>query len=136
MDTMRDKIIKVIEGMWAANEKMSIHSVAHKCDVSHSLIYNRYPDLKERIKELKAKQQVKIQAANEQKIIEKLIAQNKALKTNLKAAKSDEDDKSFKALLAHITEVYRMYDELRVDRDSLAERLREMVQRRTKPDGQ
>ncbi|REG50736.1 hypothetical protein B0G80_7189 [Paraburkholderia sp. BL6669N2] len=35
---------------------ISIHAVAARCGVSHSLIYNRYPDLKERIKEFKATQ--------------------------------------------------------------------------------
>jgi len=130
MDTTRDKIIKAIGEIWAANEKMGIHAVAKKCDVSHSLIYNRYPDLKERIKELKSKQQAKIRAASDQELLEKLLADNKALKARVKAAASDQDAESFKALLSHLTEVYKMYDELLADRNSLAERLKELIEKR------
>ena len=60
----RTKIVETINQMLEAGESISIHSVAEKCGVSHSLIYNRYPDLKERIKDLKATQKEKQKVAN------------------------------------------------------------------------
>lgn len=123
IDTTRDKIGKVLEEMLAANEKISIYSVAEKCGISHSLIYNRYPDLKERIKELKGVQRERSRAADDETAIATLTAKNKALReklqTRLLAAKSGE----LKLLLGHVQEVYSMYDGLLEDRNRLAEKL-------------
>jgi AcrR family transcriptional regulator len=44
--------------MLAAGERLNIHAVAQRCGVSHSLVYSRYPDIKERIEELKQSQAV------------------------------------------------------------------------------
>lgn len=123
MNTTRDKIGKVIDEMLAANEKISIYSVAEKCGISHSLIYNRYPDLKERIKELKGVQRERSKAADDETAIATLTAKNKALReklqTRLLAAKTAE----LKLLLGHVQEVYSMYDSLLEDRNRLAEKL-------------
>jgi AcrR family transcriptional regulator len=123
MDT-RAKIVKVINQMLAANESISIHSVAEKSGVSHSLIYNRYPDLKERIKELKTVQKAKLKAANEQDLINTLVAQNKMLRERVKDEKRKQDAESFKILLAHVQEVYSMYDQLLEERNMFAARLK------------
>ncbi|MGE5470500.1 MAG: hypothetical protein ACM3X0_06870 [Bacteroidota bacterium] len=120
MDTTRDRIVEAIEVMLATNESININAVAKKCGISHALIYNRYPDLKERIKELKEAQCEKRKAADDQALVAKLMAQNKALLERVKAYERAQDAAAFKALLAHAQEVYSMYDGLLDDRNRLA----------------
>lgn len=120
MDTTRDRIVKAIEEMLAANESININSVAEKCGISHSLIYNRYPDLKERIKDLKGVQREKRKAADEQTLVANLMAQNKALRERVKGEDRADDAAAFKALLVHVQELYSMYDSLLDDRNRLA----------------
>lgn len=122
MDT-RDKIIKAIEEMLATNESISINAVAEKCGISHSLIYNRYPDLKERIKELKETQREKKKAADDNELIANLMTKNKALRERAKVDDHAQETAAFKTLLAHVQEVYSMYDSLVDERNRLAARL-------------
>lgn len=119
MDT-REAITKTIDDMLALDEKISIFSVAEKCGVSHSLIYNRYPDLKERIKELKAVQRQRIKAANVEVAIAKLTAQNKVFKDKLKTQAPARSTTEMRTLLAHMQEIYSLYDALLEDRNKLA----------------
>jgi AcrR family transcriptional regulator len=119
----RDKIINAIEEMLAANESVSISAVAAKCGVSHALIHNRYPDLKERIKELKGAQREKRKVADDQELIANLLAKNKALRKQVKGEDRTQETAAFKALLAHVHEVYSMYDSLLEERNRLAKKL-------------
>jgi AcrR family transcriptional regulator len=119
MDT-RDKILKMIEKMLTENECINIHAVAEKCGVSHSLIYNRYPDIKERIKELKKIQQERKKAADDEALIGNLLAKNKVLRERVRGDDRVQEATAFKTLLAHVQEVYSMYDGLLDDRNRLA----------------
>lgn len=119
----RAKIVQVLEQMIAAGEDVSISAVAARSGVSHSLIYNRYPDLKERIKELKVRQKAHQKAENDQEVIAKLIAKNKALQERVKSDNTGQAEASFRQLLVHVQQVYSMYDQLLDERNKLAERL-------------
>lgn len=122
MDT-RSQILDAVEQMLAAGERLNIHAVAQRCGVSHSLIYNRYPDIKERIKELKQSQAVAKKASEDQELISKLLARNKALLRRSQAADGKDETMAFEALLVHVQQLYSMYDELLEDRNRLAARL-------------
>ncbi|WP_250478279.1 DUF6262 family protein [Caballeronia sp. INML1] len=122
MDT-RARIIAAIREMREAGESISIHAVAARCGVSHSLIYNRYPDLKENIKELKTAQKQQRKADDDQALIARLMSETKALQTKAKAAKQADAKETFKSLLAHVQEVYSMYDGLLEERNRLAVKL-------------
>jgi AcrR family transcriptional regulator len=119
----RSQFLGAIEDMLAAGERLSIHAVARRCGVSHSLIYNRYPDIKERIKELQQSQSIAKKAAEDQELISKLLARNKALKRRSQTKSDEERKEAFKALLVHVQQLYSMYDELREDRNRLADQL-------------
>lgn len=122
LDT-RTKIVQAMEQMVAAGASISISSVAAKCGVSHSLIYNRYPDLKERIKELKTAQKARQKAANDQELIDILLAKNKVLQERVKSYDNGQAEENFKLMLVHVQQVYSMYDQLLDERNKLAERL-------------
>jgi AcrR family transcriptional regulator len=122
LDT-RSQIIQALEKMVATGENINISAVAAKCGVSHSLIYNRYPDLKERIKELKAAHKARQKVANDKELIDTLLAKNKALKDRVKEDRSGQAEDNFKRMLVHVQQVYSMYDQLLEERNRLAERL-------------
>ncbi|MEC4718294.1 DUF6262 family protein [Noviherbaspirillum sp. CPCC 100848] len=122
LDT-RAKIVQALEQMIAAGENVSISAVAARTGVSHSLIYNRYPDLKERIKALKVRQKVHQKATNDEEVITRLFAKNKALQERIKSKNNGQVEESFRHLLVHIQQVYSMYDQLLDERNKMAERL-------------
>ncbi|TXT28171.1 MAG: hypothetical protein FD131_3304 [Rhodocyclaceae bacterium] len=122
MDT-REQIEQAIKQMLDAGESISISAVAEKCDVSHSLIYNRYPDLKEKIKELKSGQKARQKTESDEALISTLLAKNKALQEKVKSETSGQAEEAFKSMLSHVQQVYSMYDQLLDDRNKLAERL-------------
>jgi len=122
LDT-RSRIIRTLEQMVSAGENITISAVSAKCGVSHSLIYNRYPDLKERIKELKAAHKARQKAENEKELIQNLLAKNKALKDRIKEDRCSQAEDSFKLMLVHVQQLYSMYDQLLEERNRLAERL-------------
>ncbi|KVC71726.1 TetR/AcrR family transcriptional regulator [Burkholderia ubonensis] len=121
MDTRR-QILDVVEQMLAAGDRLSIHAVAKRCGVSHSLIYNRYPDIKERIKELKQSQTIARKAAEDKELISKLLARNKTLRRRSQMVDGNSGGAALEALLVHIQQLYSMYDELLEDRNRLAAR--------------
>lgn len=122
MDT-REQIEQAIQQMMEDGESISINAVAEKCGVSHSLIYNRYPDLKEKIKELKVSQKARQKSDNDEALISSLLAKNKALQEQIKSENSGQAEEAFKSVLTHVQQVYSMYDQLLDDRNKLAERL-------------
>jgi AcrR family transcriptional regulator len=122
MDT-RTQITNAIDEITKAGDKLTISSVAKKCCVSHSLIYNRYPDLKEKIKELGAEQKLRKKGEADADLITNLMDKNKKLKAKLATETSNTDDAAFKKLLVHTQEIYSMYDQLLEERNRLAQRL-------------
>ena len=128
----RSNFLSAIEQILAAGERLSIHAVARRCGVSHSLIYNRYPDIKERIKELQQSQSIAKKATEDQELISKLLARNNALKRRRQTKNDKERNEAFKELLVHVQQLYSMYDELREDRNRLADRLAGKDDRSTK----
>ena len=123
MDT-REMISKTIDEMVASGEKLNVYAVAERCGVSHSLIYNRYPDLKERIKDLKKEQRARADAQGDAALISKLLDKNKSLEAKVNAEDSAKYEAVIAGLVSHLHEVYAMYDQLLEDRNALAERLR------------
>ena len=119
----RESIIKSIDEILASGEAISIKAVATKSGVSHSLIYNRYPDLKEKIKELKSAQKADKQAFSDRETIATLTSRNEKLKQRLEVAKKSDDPETIRTLLTHIQQLYSMYDVLLEDRNKFAERL-------------
>lgn len=51
----REKLISCVREFEHNDESITISKVAEQCGVSHSLIYNRHPDIKEMINNLKKK---------------------------------------------------------------------------------
>ncbi|MEI6002439.1 TetR/AcrR family transcriptional regulator [Paraburkholderia bengalensis] len=123
MTDTRTRIIEAIRGMRETGESITIHAVAARCGVSHSLIYNRYPDLKEKIKELKTTQKQQRKAEDDQALIARLTSEKNALHAKVKRGKEAMTKDSFKALLTHVQEVYSMYDGLLEERNRLAGKL-------------
>ncbi|MBR8093138.1 hypothetical protein KDX09_27605 [Burkholderia cenocepacia] len=123
MTDTRARIIAALQEMREAGESISIHSVAARCGVSHSLIYNRYPDLKESIKELKATQKQQRKADDDRALIARLMSETKALQAKTKAGNQENAKESLGSLLAHLQEVYSMYDGLLEERNRLAVKL-------------
>jgi AcrR family transcriptional regulator len=119
----RDQLLQAIDQLVNSGGNISISAVAAICGVSHSLIYNRYPDLKERIKELKRAQKDRQKTATDQQLIDNLLAKNKVLLKKLEAQDTRHEEREFSQLLAHLQQVYSMYDQLLEDRNRLVERL-------------
>ncbi len=120
----REMISKTIDEMLERGDKLNIYAVAERCGISHSLIYNRYPDLKERIKDLKKVQRAKADAKGDAALITKLLDKNKSLEAKVNAEDSAKYEAVIAGLVAHLHQVYAMYDQLLEDRNKLAERLR------------
>ena len=55
----REQLLSCVKEFEQNNEPITITNVANKCGVSHSLIYNRHPDIKEMINNLKREQKKK-----------------------------------------------------------------------------
>ncbi|WP_455291912.1 TetR/AcrR family transcriptional regulator [Vibrio parahaemolyticus] len=52
----REKLISCVREFEHNDESITISKVAERCGVSHSLIYNRHPDIKEMFNNLKKNQ--------------------------------------------------------------------------------
>ena len=77
-------------------------------------------ELEERIKELKEAQREEKKVTDDETTIANLLAQNKVLRGRLKGEDRAQEPVAFKALLAHVQEVYSMYDSLLDERNRLA----------------
>lgn len=122
MDT-RELISKTIDELVQRGEKLNIHAVAKRCGISHSLIYNRYPDLKEHIKNLGKAQRARVGAESDAAAISKLVAENQLLSEKVRAQQPARYRALITELVAHLHQVYAMYDQLLEDRNALARRL-------------
>lgn len=79
--------------------------------------------MKEKIKELKTTQKQQRKAEDDQALIARLMCETKVLRAKAKARKQTDAKESFKSLLAHVQEVYSMYDGLLEERNRLAVKL-------------
>ena len=120
----RKTLIDSLHELILEGKKISIKSVAEKAGLSHSIIYNRYPELKCIIKEEQQKQADQLQKNKERNELEKL--KNKLLSANKKSKKLEQTQiNEIPALLAHIQQVYSMYDQLAEEHVEVLNKLRD-----------
>lgn len=125
MDT-REKLLSCVREYDKNNEPITISRVAGKCGVSHSLIYNRHPDIKEMINNLKQKQKEQVLVEQQKDQTSKLLKRNENLQRKLTEARSKDDKKTIAMIIAHIHEIYSMYDSLCKERNAFAQRIFEL----------
>lgn len=125
MDT-REKLLSCVRKIAQNNEPITISKVAEKCGVSHSLIYNRHPDIKEMINNLKKKQKEQALVEQQRARTSKLLKRNENLQRKLDEAQSRDDKETITMLMAHIHEIYSMYDSLLEERNAFAQRILEL----------
>lgn len=110
-ETTKELLCRSLRELQAQGKKISIKAVADNTGLSHSVIYNRHPELKAIIK-LAQKEQAELEDrrdANEE--IEKLRIKLKAAKRKSQQS-SEENAETIPNLLAHLQQVYSMYDQL------------------------
>lgn len=122
MDT-RELILRTIDQMLERGEKISIYAVSKRCGISHPLVYNRYPDLGEWIDRLKKAQRAAGSTEMEAVAISKLVAENRQLSKRIKVEQPARYRELIAELVAHLHQVYAMYDQLLEDRNALARRV-------------
>ncbi|EKO3618146.1 hypothetical protein P4S52_12270 [Vibrio sp. SA48] len=124
----RQQLEAIVTEMIATGEKINVSRVAAKAGVSNALIYNRYPELKVRIQTAKETQQSRKQQVEATTEAEKLKSQlDKAKKTQEEAElMACSYQKQNEQLWEHIQQVYAMYDQVLVERNDFAERLKFM----------
>ena len=119
----RKTLIDSLHELILEGKKISIKSVAEKAGLSHSIIYNRYPELKCIIKEEQQRQADQLQINKERNELEKL--KNKLLSANKKSKKLEQTQiNEVPVLLAHIQQVYSMYDQLAEEHVEVLNKLR------------
>ena len=120
----RKNLIDSLRELILEGKKISIKSVAEKAGLSHSIIYNRYPELKCIIKEEQQKQADQLQKNKERNELEKL--KNKLLSAKKKSKKLEQTQiNEIPSLLAHIQQVYSMYDQLAEEHVEVLNKLRD-----------
>lgn len=124
-ENTRKSLIEALYELVSEGKKVSIKSVADRAGLSHSIIYNRYPDLKCIIKDEKIKQTEQLKRDRDIVELEKLKTKLSSIKRkNQKLEK--EKSKDFPSLLAHIQQVYSMYDQLAEEHVEALNRLRKI----------
>ena len=117
-ESTRQQLFESLEQLIAQGKKVTIKSVADNAGLRHSVIYNRYPELKSQ----------EDQEAQQERLLDKETINR--LKTKLASAKTkvssskNEQDVLMPILLAHLSEVYSMCDQLAEERDELARQLK------------
>jgi Mn-dependent DtxR family transcriptional regulator len=119
----REQILSCVKTFEQNNDSITIKKVADKCGISHSLIYNRHPDLKEMINILKQKQKKHALVEQQRNQTENLLKRNKLLERKLASVKSKNDKETIAMLMAHISELYSIYDSLLDERNIFAKRI-------------
>lgn len=123
-ENTRKILIESLYELIGEGKKVSIKSVADRAGLSHSIIYNRYPDLKCIIKDEQTKQSERLQRDKDRAEIEKL--KNIISSTKRKTQKLQQEQASeVPALLAHIQQVYSMYDQLAEEHVEALNKLRD-----------
>tara|TARA_Y100000780_G_C13475279_1_gene336292 strand:+ start:112 stop:495 length:384 start_codon:yes stop_codon:yes gene_type:complete len=122
-ENTRKSLIDALYQLVSEGKKVSIKSVADRAGLSHSIIYNRYPELKCIIKDEQVKQTEHLKRDREIAELEKLKSKLSSVKRkNQKLEQEKSTD--FPALLTHIQQVYSMYDQLAEDHVEALNRLR------------
>ncbi|MVF12347.1 hypothetical protein FT643_09335 [Ketobacter sp. MCCC 1A13808] len=120
----RKILIEALFELVGEGKKVNIKSVADRAGLSHSVIYNRYPDLKCIIKDEQTKQSERSQRDKDRAELEKL--KNKLSSAKRKSQKLQQEQESeVPALLAHIQQVYSMYDQLAEEHVEALNKLRD-----------
>lgn len=128
-DNTRQNILDALHELIDREQKVSIKAVANHAGLSHSVIYNRYPDLKCIIRDAQLKQAEHRDRNEERDKLLKLKHQLDSIKR--KSQRTADDKKQLPALLAHIQQVYSMYDQLTEDHAQALKRLRELERKLT-----
>jgi len=124
-ENTRQSLIDALYQLVSEGKKVSIKSVADRAGLSHSIIYNRYPELKCIIKDEQVKQTEHLKRDREIAELEKLKSKLSSVK--IKNQKLEQEKSTdFPALLAHIQQVYSMYDQLAEEHVEALNRLREI----------
>ncbi len=119
----REQLLSCVKEFKQNNDPITITKVADKCGISNSLIYNRHPDIKDMINKLKKKQKEQALVEQQKDQTEKLLKRNENLERKLSQAKKNDDKETIAMLMAHIQELYSMYDSLLEERNAFANRL-------------
>jgi Ni,Fe-hydrogenase I small subunit len=119
----REQLLSCVKEFKQNNDPITIKKVADKCGISHSLIYNRHPDIKEMINNLKKKQKEQTLVDQQKDQTGKLLKRNENLERKLSEAKKNDDKETIAMLITHIQELYSMYDSLLEERNAFANRL-------------
>ena len=122
----REQLLSCVKEFKHNNDPITITKVAHKFGVSHSLIYNRHPDIAEMITKLKKYQKEQALIEQQKDQTEKLLKRNAKLEQKLIEANKNDDKETIAMLLTHIQELYSMYDSLLEERNAFANRLYEI----------
>jgi len=118
----KQMLMDALNNLIVINNKISVKAVADKAGLSHSVIYNRYPDLLIIIKKAQQDQASKKASEEAQYTIDQLKAR---LKTTQKKVISQKctNDINIPTLLAVLQQVYSMYDQILEERNELAKEL-------------
>ncbi|MDU0112294.1 hypothetical protein RT723_04630 [Psychrosphaera aquimarina] len=119
----REKLLTCVKKFEESNIPISISKVAGEVGISHSHISNNHPDIRDDIIRIKKEQKIQILIEKKNNKTEKLIKHNETLARKLSLAKDKQADKTIATLMAHIQELYSMYDSLLEERNSFAERI-------------
>lgn len=122
----REQLLSCVKEFKQNNDPITITKVADKFGVSHSLIYNRHPDIAEMITKLKKHQKKQTLIKQQKDQTEKLLKRNEKLEHKLFEANKNDDKETIAMLITHIQELYSMYDSLLEERNAFANRLYEI----------
>ena len=130
-DSTKKLILESLNQLENSDKKISIKSVADTAGISHSLIYNRYPELKIAIKKAQREQASDREKKLSEQKIESLQVKVRKLeeKSNQKV---EQEQQSLPELLAHLQQVYSMYDQILEERNEFAHRLAAVQNNRSK----
>lgn len=118
----RQLLLESLEQLIKQGRKVTIKSVADNAGLSHSVIYNRYPELKSHIKKAQEDQLIQRERQQDKETINRL--RTKLASTENKVVRSkNEQELTVPALLAHLQEVYSMYDQILEERNEFARQL-------------
>lgn len=122
-ESTRQQLFESLDQLIAQGKKVTIKSVADNAGLSHSVIYNRYPELKSYIKKAQEDQEAQRERLLDKETINRLKTKLASAKTKAYSSKN-EQDVLMPILLAHLSEVYSMCDQLAEERDELARQLK------------
>lgn len=121
-ESTRQQLFDSLQQLITQGKKVTIKSVADNAGLSHSVIYNRYPELKSHIKKAQEEQEAQRERLQDKETIHRLTTKLASAKTKVDRSKNSQEV-SIPALLAHLQEVYSMYDQILEERNEFARQL-------------